>query len=72
MFCGWSNQSFNSNKSNIFFNRSANRQVANLVTTMMGFTRILPNSTYMGLPLFRTGKSKDFNFLVDLLDTKLA
>ncbi|KAL5552280.1 hypothetical protein UlMin_002456 [Ulmus minor] len=42
MFCGWFDQSFNS------------------------------NNTYLGLPLFRTGKSKDFNFLVDLLDTKLA
>ncbi|KAL5557445.1 hypothetical protein UlMin_039681 [Ulmus minor] len=71
-FCHWSDQSFNSQKSNIFFNRSANRQVAGLVTTLMGFSRIKPDSAYLGLPLFRSGKVKDFYFLVDWLDAKLA
>ncbi|KAL5537962.1 hypothetical protein UlMin_044095 [Ulmus minor] len=71
-FCGWSSQSFNSQKSNIFFNRAANMQVSNLITSMMGFSRILPNNAYLGLPLFRSGKVSDFNFLVELLDSKLA
>ncbi|KAL5541544.1 hypothetical protein UlMin_009254 [Ulmus minor] len=38
----------------------------------MGFSRILSNSSYLGLPLFRSGKVSDFNFLVELLDSKLA
>ena len=38
----------------------------------MGFSRILPNSSYLGLPLFRSRKVSDFNFLVELLDSKLA
>ncbi|KAL5553245.1 hypothetical protein UlMin_040646 [Ulmus minor] len=71
-FCGWFGQSFNSQKSNIFFNRAANRQVSNLITSMMGFSRILPNSAYLGLLLFRYRKVSDFNFLVELLDSKLA
>ncbi|KAL5573075.1 hypothetical protein UlMin_022672 [Ulmus minor] len=40
--------------------------------SMMGFSHIAPNSTYLGLPLFRSGRSKDFNFLVEQLDSKLA
>ncbi|KAL5561645.1 hypothetical protein UlMin_031392 [Ulmus minor] len=38
----------------------------------MGFSRIKPDSAYLGLPLFRTGKDKDFYFLIDRLDAKLA
>ncbi|KAL5546790.1 hypothetical protein UlMin_006477 [Ulmus minor] len=64
-FCNWSSQSFNSQKSNIFFNRAANRQVSNLITAMIGFSQILPNSLYLGLPMFRSGKAADFNFLVE-------
>ncbi|KAL5541761.1 hypothetical protein UlMin_009471 [Ulmus minor] len=71
-FCGWSGQSFNSQKSNIFFNRAANRQVSNLITAMMGFSQILPSSSYLGLPMFRSRKVTDFNFLVEMLDSKLA
>ncbi|KAL5563053.1 hypothetical protein UlMin_032800 [Ulmus minor] len=55
-FCSWSGQSFN----------------ALNITGMMGFSRIAPNSVYLGLPLFRSGKIKDFEFLVGQLDSKLA
>ncbi|KAL5541650.1 hypothetical protein UlMin_009360 [Ulmus minor] len=71
-FCSWSGQSFNSQKSNIFFNRAANRQVSNLIIAMMGFSRILPSSSYLGLPMFHSGKAVDFNFLVEMLDSKLT
>ncbi|KAL5539544.1 hypothetical protein UlMin_045645 [Ulmus minor] len=71
-FCSWSGQSFNALKSNIFFNNSANNRVASSITGMMGFSRIAPNSVYLGLPLFRSGKIKDFEFLVEQLDSKLA
>ncbi|KAL5569017.1 hypothetical protein UlMin_025592 [Ulmus minor] len=38
----------------------------------MGFEHIPLTSCYLGLPLFRSQKVKDFNFLVDYLDSKLA
>ncbi|KAL5553040.1 hypothetical protein UlMin_040441 [Ulmus minor] len=68
----WSGQSFNALKSNIFFNNSANRRVAGCITELMGFSRIAPNSVYHGLPLFRSGKVRDFNYLIEQLDSKLA
>ncbi|KAL5546683.1 hypothetical protein UlMin_006370 [Ulmus minor] len=55
-----------------FFNYAANGQVTGLVAAMMGFSRITPNTVYLGLPLFRSGKIKDFNFLMEQLDNKLA
>ncbi|KAL5579576.1 hypothetical protein UlMin_012018 [Ulmus minor] len=71
-FCRWSGQSFNALKSNIFFNPAASRRTTGLITAMMGFSHISPNSTYLGLPLFRSGRNRDFNFLVEQLDSKLA
>ncbi|KAL5569589.1 hypothetical protein UlMin_026164 [Ulmus minor] len=71
-FCLWSGQSFNASKSNIFFNNLANRRVAGRITELMGFSRIAPNSVYLGLPLFRSGKSSDFDYLIEQLDSKLA
>ncbi|KAL5539604.1 hypothetical protein UlMin_043751 [Ulmus minor] len=71
-FCHWSGQSFNPQKSNIFFNAAANRQTANLISAMMGFSRINPNSPYLGLPLFRSGRTRDFSFILENLDSKLA
>ncbi|KAL5565119.1 hypothetical protein UlMin_028283 [Ulmus minor] len=71
-FCRWSGQSFNALKSNIFFNPAASRRTTGLITAMMGFSHIASNSTYLGLPLFRTGRNKDFNFLVEQLDSKFA
>ncbi|KAL5549993.1 hypothetical protein UlMin_000169 [Ulmus minor] len=38
----------------------------------MGFSRIAPNSVYLGLPLFRSGKFRDFDYLIEQLDSKLA
>ncbi|KAL5561445.1 hypothetical protein UlMin_031192 [Ulmus minor] len=71
-FCRWSGQSFNALKSNIFFNPAASRQTTSLITAMMGFSYITPNSTYLGMPLFRSSRIKDFDFLVEQLDSKLA
>ncbi|KAL5537743.1 hypothetical protein UlMin_045394 [Ulmus minor] len=71
-FCSWSSQAFNPQKSNIFFNVKANRQTTGLLTAMMGFERISPNSTYLGLPLFGNVASKDFKFLIERLENKLA
>ncbi|KAL5569507.1 hypothetical protein UlMin_026082 [Ulmus minor] len=70
--CGWSSQSFNLRKSNIFFNRRASGQISGLVTSLMGFDKISPNSSYLGLPLFKTGFAKDFSFLLEKLESKLA
>ncbi|KAL5564798.1 hypothetical protein UlMin_027962 [Ulmus minor] len=39
---------------------------------LFGFDKISTSSAYLGLPLFRSGRSKDFNFLVEKLDSKLA
>ncbi|KAL5568331.1 hypothetical protein UlMin_024906 [Ulmus minor] len=72
VFCGWSGQAFNPQKSNIFFNSVVNRLVAGLVAAMMGFSRITPNSVYLGLPLFRSRKIKDFSFLLKQLDSRLV
>ncbi|KAL5559785.1 hypothetical protein UlMin_035996 [Ulmus minor] len=71
-FCNWFDQSFNPQKSNIFFNATANRQSASLISAMMGFSKINPNSPNLGLLLFRSGKTRDFHFLVEHLDSKLA
>ncbi|KAL5566025.1 hypothetical protein UlMin_029189 [Ulmus minor] len=71
-FCNWSGQSFNPRKSNIFFSSKASGQSSGLISALMGFDRISTSSAYLGLPLFRSGRSKDFNFLVDNLDSKLA
>ncbi|KAL5552126.1 hypothetical protein UlMin_002302 [Ulmus minor] len=71
-FCSWSSQSFNPRKSNIFFNRRASGQILSLVSTLMGFDKISPNSSYLGLPLFRSGYAKDFYFLLEKLEFKLA
>ncbi|KAL5541503.1 hypothetical protein UlMin_009213 [Ulmus minor] len=71
-FCSWSGQSFNPKKSNVFFNRRAISQTSGLVTTLMGFDKISPNSSYLGLPLFRSGYVKDFHFLLEKLESKLA
>ncbi|KAL5563120.1 hypothetical protein UlMin_032867 [Ulmus minor] len=70
-FCSWSGQSFNPRKSNIFFSSKASRQSSGLIATLMGFDKIPTSSAYLGLPLLRSGRSKDFNFLVEKLDSKL-
>ncbi|KAL5541610.1 hypothetical protein UlMin_009320 [Ulmus minor] len=71
-FCQLSGQYFNSRKSNILFNDRAICQTARLITTMMGFDRIDPKSSYLGLPLFRSGFCKDFEFLVERMEATLA
>ncbi|KAL5547504.1 hypothetical protein UlMin_002735 [Ulmus minor] len=71
-FCLWSGQSFNASKSNIFFSNLANKRVAGRITELMGFSRIAPNSVYLGLPLFRSGKSSDFDYLIEQLDSNLV
>ncbi|KAL5559912.1 hypothetical protein UlMin_036123 [Ulmus minor] len=71
-FCSWSGQSFNPRKSNIFFSSKASGQSSGLISALMGFDKISTSSAYLGLPLFRSGRSKDFNFLVENLDSKLA
>ncbi|KAL5576493.1 hypothetical protein UlMin_018192 [Ulmus minor] len=71
-FCSWSGQSFNPRKSNIFFSSKASGQSSGLIAALMGFDKISTSSAYLGLPLFRSGRSKDFNFLVEKLDSKLA
>ncbi|KAL5562053.1 hypothetical protein UlMin_031800 [Ulmus minor] len=71
-FCNWSSQSFNTRKSNSFFNNRANGQSSGLIASMMGFDKISLKSSYLGLPLFRSGFSKDFNFLLEKLESKLA
>ncbi|KAL5574921.1 hypothetical protein UlMin_016620 [Ulmus minor] len=47
-------------------------RIAGLISSLLGFDKISPSSAYLGLPLFRSGWSEDFNFLVEKLDTKLA
>ncbi|KAL5541913.1 hypothetical protein UlMin_009623 [Ulmus minor] len=71
-FYSWSGLSFNSTKSSIFFNGNTRGAIANQLTDFLGFERIPMDSCYLGLPLFRTSKKNDFNFLVECLDTKLA
>ncbi|KAL5569499.1 hypothetical protein UlMin_026074 [Ulmus minor] len=71
-FCSWSGQSFNPRKSNIFFSSKASGQSSGLISALLGFDKISTSSAYLGLPLFRSGRSKDFNFLVEKLDSKLA
>ncbi|KAL5546619.1 hypothetical protein UlMin_006306 [Ulmus minor] len=46
--------------------------IASQLTDFLEFERIPMDSCYLGLPLFRSSKKNDFNFLVDCLDTKLA
>ena len=46
--------------------------MASLISGMMGFMHIRPDSAYLGLPLFRSGKNKDFIFLVEQMEKKLA
>ena len=43
-----------------------------LISQLMGFEHIPLTSCYLGLPLFRSQKVKDFNFLVECLDSKLV
>ncbi|KAL5581946.1 hypothetical protein UlMin_014388 [Ulmus minor] len=71
-FCSWSGLSFNNSKSSIFFSSNTSRAAANQLTSMLGFERIPIDSCYLGLPIFRSNKKNDFNFLVECLDSKLA
>ncbi|KAL5547593.1 hypothetical protein UlMin_002824 [Ulmus minor] len=71
-FCSWSGLSFNSSKSSIFFSGNTRGATASQLTDFLEFERIPMDSCYLGLPLFRSSKKNDFNFLVDCLDTKLA
>ncbi|KAL5565930.1 hypothetical protein UlMin_029094 [Ulmus minor] len=71
-FCSWSGLSFNSSKSSIFFSGNTRGAIANQLTDFLGFEHIPMDSCYLGLPMFRTSKKNDFNFLVECLDTKLA
>ncbi|KAL5575717.1 hypothetical protein UlMin_017416 [Ulmus minor] len=71
-FYSWSGLSFNSSKSSIFFSGNTRGAVANQLTGFLGFERISMDSCYLGLPMFKTSKRNDFNFLVECLDSKLA
>ncbi|KAL5555562.1 hypothetical protein UlMin_037798 [Ulmus minor] len=71
-FCAWSGQSFNSHKSNIFFSHNTRRELEQQITGILQFERIPILSTYLGLPLFRGKRIRDFAFLLDKLDKKLA
>ncbi|KAL5543569.1 hypothetical protein UlMin_007353 [Ulmus minor] len=71
-FCSWSGLSFNSSKSSIFFSGNTRGAVANQLTGFLGFEHISMDSCYLGLPMFRTNKRNDFNYLVECLDSKLA
>ena len=46
--------------------------MAGLITAMMGFERISPQSSYLGLSLFKSHSKKDFSFLMEKLDSNLA
>ncbi|KAL5553218.1 hypothetical protein UlMin_040619 [Ulmus minor] len=72
IFCNWSGQSFNVQKSNIFFSKNTRLAVASALTRLMGFSRISLQSHYLGLPLFRSNRVKDFSYLLDCLDNNLA
>ncbi|KAL5572537.1 hypothetical protein UlMin_022134 [Ulmus minor] len=71
-FCSWSGLSFNNSKSSIFFSGNTRGTVANQLTGFLGFEHISMDSCYLRLPMFRTNKRNDFNFLVECLDSKLA
>ncbi|KAL5578952.1 hypothetical protein UlMin_011394 [Ulmus minor] len=72
IFCNWSGQSFNVQKSNIFFSKNTRSAVASALTHLLGFSRISLQSHYLGLPLFRSNRVKDFSYLLDRLDSNLA
>ncbi|KAL5569345.1 hypothetical protein UlMin_025920 [Ulmus minor] len=72
IFCNWSGQSFNVQKSNIFFSKNTRPAVASALTHLLGFSRISLQSHYLGLPLFRSNRVKDFSYLLDRLDSNLA
>jgi len=71
-FCSWSGLSFNNTKSSIFFSGNTRGAIANQLTDFLGFEHIPMDSCYLGLPMFRTNKKNDFNFLVECLNVKLA
>ncbi|KAL5571536.1 hypothetical protein UlMin_021133 [Ulmus minor] len=72
IFCNWSGQSFNVQKSNIFFSKNTRPAVASALTHLLGFSRISLQSHYLGIPLFRSNRVKDFSYLLDRLDSNLA
>ncbi|KAL5555923.1 hypothetical protein UlMin_038159 [Ulmus minor] len=72
LFCSWLGLSFNSTKSNIFFNANTRSRTSSIISQIMGFEHIPLTSCYLGLPMFRSQKMRDFNFLVECLDSKLV
>ena len=48
------------------------KNTSSLISQLMGFEHIPLTSCYLGFPTFRFQKVRDFNFLVECLDSKLA
>ncbi|KAL5555798.1 hypothetical protein UlMin_038034 [Ulmus minor] len=71
-FCSWYGQSFNNHKSNIFFSKNMSGIVEGRLVRILAFERIPILIHYLGLPLFRSNRIRDFSFLVDKLDRKLV
>ncbi|KAL5556427.1 hypothetical protein UlMin_038663 [Ulmus minor] len=72
LFYSWSGLSFNSTKSNMFFSANTRSRTSSIISQIMGFEHIPLTSCYLGLPMFRSQKMRDFNFLVECLDSKLV
>ncbi|KAF4386132.1 hypothetical protein F8388_016384 [Cannabis sativa] len=65
LYCSWSGQAVNFQKSTVFFSKGVPSIRANSIANLLGMSKMKKDTIYLGTSLFNSAnRSKDMNFLV--------
>ncbi|KAF4377304.1 hypothetical protein G4B88_011139 [Cannabis sativa] len=65
LYCSWSGQAVNFQKSTVFFSKGVPSNRANAIANLLGMSKMKKDTIYLGTSLFNSAnRSKDMNFLV--------
>ena len=71
-YCQWSGQLINRDKSGLFFSKLVHRNCKHWIKAELQMSRLPLDAFYLGSSLFSSkSKTKDFNFLIERIDSKL-
>uniref|UniRef100_A0A803PC68 Reverse transcriptase domain-containing protein n=1 Tax=Cannabis sativa TaxID=3483 RepID=A0A803PC68_CANSA len=66
LYCQWSGQKINIQKSSIYFSIGVQRDKVQAISQYWGMRKMTPDTIYLGLPLFRSSKrTEDYKPIVD-------
>uniref|UniRef100_A0A803PIZ4 Reverse transcriptase n=1 Tax=Cannabis sativa TaxID=3483 RepID=A0A803PIZ4_CANSA len=73
LYCSWSGQQLNSNKSALVFTNSTKEDARTEITNLLGFRLLSRDDKFLGCPLlFSKSKSRDFNYVLENIKARLS